>query len=619
MLASELTMGTAGGTDQPSRGPMGRMTDMRYQADAMPSERSDAEPSPMTSQNSRDSSASNKESKKFRKEARQSFSQSKSKSKAILHGDGANSAAKTHVIHCIVDAILSGQDNFGSESDSDASDAEDSEGLKAYFYGSKSLKPHKHKARLQKFVEHDRFNSTVGVLIVTNSLVLGLETDMVTESNRSVELVFWFIEFIFLILYTVELILRLVAFGPHRFAKKIGNLVDLFLVLVSAVDTLIISTVMRDDKNVKFAFIVLMLRLLRIFRMVRVIRLIRPLWLIVSSIGKSLRALFWSWLIILITIFVFALCMMQMLSGAMHDEYIAGYFGTVTGSMFTMFQIMTTENWPDIARECMRHRPAVFIPLCVFLCFTTIPVLSVINGIFVEGVISSAKQHDKNAPMRAKYDHALHRQLILELFCMADTDGSGQVTKKEMEVAMEGEDFREALSERGIKPNMIVWLFDLLDVDGSGTIDAREFVDYMLTCEGYAAKIDMISLDMDLRTSTSRVRLEAQKAVGACHERMQDTRSRLHALSVDIADLQRLFAERRRAAALAGGAGLPGATGASPGFARDSHRKSGAESEPETAVTDHRGAESPLAQQKGSPAHKNASNDLDVLLKESTS
>jgi len=96
----------------------------------------------------------------------------------------------------------------------------------------------------------------------------------------------------------------------------------------------------------------------------------------IGSIGAILAIIF----------YVFSV-MATKLFGDTHPQY----FGTLQASLFSLFQIMTLEGWPDIVREVKQSHPFAppfFIPYILVATFT---VLNLFIAVIVDAM---QRQHE---------------------------------------------------------------------------------------------------------------------------------------------------------------------------------------------------------------------------------
>ncbi|MEO1294061.1 MAG: ion transporter, partial [Pseudomonadota bacterium] len=73
--------------------------------------------------------------------------------------------------------------------------------------------------------------------------------------------------------------------------------------------------------------------------------------------------------------------------GANNGELAQDLFGTLGASFFTLFQVMTLENWADgIARPMMEIYPWAWLFFVVFVVVTAFAVLNLFIGIIVDAM-----------------------------------------------------------------------------------------------------------------------------------------------------------------------------------------------------------------------------------------
>ena len=72
------------------------------------------------------------------------------------------------------------------------------------------------------------------------------------------------------------------------------------------------------------------------------------------------------------------------------DPEIRKYFGTVPRSMFTLFQVTTTEGWATIARKAMERQPWTESFFLFYLYVTTFAVMNVVVAVIVENTLDQA-------------------------------------------------------------------------------------------------------------------------------------------------------------------------------------------------------------------------------------
>merc|ERR1712216_442345 len=115
------------------------------------------------------------------------------------------------------------------------------------------------------------------------------------------------------------------------------------------------------------------------------------LWLFVAGMLSAVRTLAWAMPIGLLLVYMFGITTTRLFGQpyGLEDEDMSEYFGTVLRSMFTLFQCMTTEGWPDIARSTMVHEPWSVVFFVFFMSVTSFTMTNVLVAVIVENAFST--------------------------------------------------------------------------------------------------------------------------------------------------------------------------------------------------------------------------------------
>jgi len=131
--------------------------------------------------------------------------------------------------------------------------------------------------RARKLAHSPRLQFSVFGLIVVNFLVNCLNFELLPEPGSLDQAIFDWIDFVFTVLFTFDLVLNLWVTGLLAFLKSIFNLIDLMVVLLSW------AAFLSPDLN--------NLSVLRLFRVARIIRLARRLKSLIT-LARSLSGAF---------------------------------------------------------------------------------------------------------------------------------------------------------------------------------------------------------------------------------------------------------------------------------------------------------------------------------------
>ena len=230
-----------------------------------------------------------------------------------------------------------------------------------------------HKNKMASFLEGTIVTTAVTVLILINAVTLGMETDagIVSEFGG---ILAW-LDRAILVIFSVEIALKLYVYR-FGFFRSGWNIFDLSIVGIAWLPTSGALTVLRT------------LRILRVLRLISVVPQMRR---VVSAIGYSIPGMM-SVVGVLGLIFYVAAVLATKLFGTYPDPDMQEWFGTISASAYTLFQIMTLESWSmGVVRPTMDLFPwawAFFLP---FIIITSFAVLNFFIGIIVDSMQTAQK------------------------------------------------------------------------------------------------------------------------------------------------------------------------------------------------------------------------------------
>lgn len=237
------------------------------------------------------------------------------------------------------------------------------------------------RERIARLVEGKRFVSFITSLILVNAVTLGLETDARVIDAYGTQL-YW-IDKIILLIFTIELSLKFYAYRL-AFFRSGWNIFDFVIVTIAWVPASGPLAVLRA------------LRVLRILRLVSIIPQMRR---VVSAIGYSIPGMI-AVTGVLGLIFYVASVLATKLFGSHPDPGMQEWFGTITASAYTLFQIMTLESWSmGIVRPTMVIFPWAWMFFLPFIITTSFAVLNFFIGIVVDSMQIAQKLEAQESGM----------------------------------------------------------------------------------------------------------------------------------------------------------------------------------------------------------------------------
>lgn len=207
----------------------------------------------------------------------------------------------------------------------------------------------------------------ITVLILINAVVLGLQTSDDIANGRLGGLLD-VLDVVILGIFVVELLIKLVAYGPGFFRNG-WNVFDFLVVGVALIPA---------------SGPLAILRTLRILRVLRLLSQVERLRMIVESLLRALPGMGWTSLLLLLVFYVFSVMGTELFG----DEF-PQWFGSIDDSAFSLFQIMTLESWSSgIARPVMETYQLAWLYFVPFILIASFMVLNLFIAIIVSATQS---------------------------------------------------------------------------------------------------------------------------------------------------------------------------------------------------------------------------------------
>jgi voltage-gated sodium channel len=369
----------------------------------------------------------------------------------------------------------------------------------------------------KRIVYHPYFDLTVACLILFNGVSIGIQTDVMARNvTEELPVGFRVVEVCFCAAFAGELLLRLIVErcqffkGPDR-AWNIFDLVVVALQLAEEALVLVASFAGGQShaasRNFGFVRMLRALRLVRIIRLVRILRVIAELRTIVMSIVSSLKHLFWTLVLLLLMIYIFAVPLTQIVLDhrlSNRDEELNDLllcWASIGRSSLTLFEaIFGGIDWDVAVVPLVKHVHLLLAPLfCLYIAFALLALMNVVTGVFVESAIDSAN--------RDKEKYLV--QIARDLFEKADPHQTGVITWSEFERQLEKPELQQYFKGLGVDAVSARSLFRILDLDNSGAIDADELLTGTLRLRGDARAIDLAALIYESRCMSRRFQMHA--------------------------------------------------------------------------------------------------------------
>jgi voltage-gated sodium channel len=120
---------------------------------------------------------------------------------------------------------------------------------------------------------------------------------------------------------------------------------------------------------------------LRVLRVLRLVAIVPSMRRVVGALLSALPGMGSIAALLALIIYVSAVMATKLFGPA-----APAFFGTLGASLFSLFQVMTVEGWPDIAREVMAVRPGAWLFFVVYLLVSTFAVLNLFIAVVVNAM-----------------------------------------------------------------------------------------------------------------------------------------------------------------------------------------------------------------------------------------
>jgi voltage-gated sodium channel len=240
------------------------------------------------------------------------------------------------------------------------------------------------------------FDNFVTLLILLNSILIGVELDYQHDLiSLTQQLILW--------LFTLEIAIRwLGKTSVEEYLKNGWNWFDIFLVGIAYV----------PEGWIEHVEIMMAFRVLRVFRVIRLLKAFPELQLIANVLFRSIKSLFYICSLVLLTVYLYSVVGVILFRGK--SEVITGIgsvkdpFGSVPEAMFSMFRVLTGEDWTDLRYDLLTHDSVLYdgVITFFFLSFFILSAFLLIN-IVVGAVVNNYDQVVGEESTKQEADQAL--------------------------------------------------------------------------------------------------------------------------------------------------------------------------------------------------------------------
>jgi|SRR5690606_35315788 len=227
---------------------------------------------------------------------------------------------------------------------------------------------------MRQLLERRGFQRTITAVIVFNAITLGAETS--TRLVAAYGPLLTTLDRIALSIFVLELLAKLYVYR-WRFFRDPWNCFDLAVVGIALVPATGMFAVLRT---------------LRVLRALRLVSQIPSMRNVVNALLAAIPGV-----ASIVGLLVLVIYVAAVMATKMFGEVAPEYFGDLGASLWTLFQVMTGESWPDVADAVMAAQPAAWLFFLLFILISSFVVLNLFLAVMVSAMENVRQQEEARA------------------------------------------------------------------------------------------------------------------------------------------------------------------------------------------------------------------------------
>mmetsp|Transcript_10938 Transcript_10938/g.31599 ORF Transcript_10938/g.31599 Transcript_10938/m.31599 type:complete len:512 (-) Transcript_10938:99-1634(-) len=330
------------------------------------------------------------------------------------------------------------------------------------------------------FVEGQRFKEAVGAALCANLVQLAVEIDHQEYGGWPM------IDNAILALFTLELALRMAHHG-RRFFHGDGRGWAIFDTLLVA--AAILSSCLASADAFRNSELAGTLWLSRFGWSLRIFRIYPRLNAFMMALLAMMRQFVWIFSVLFLFCFVSAIVCTQVLgqrefesakdADQEHIRLVRLHFGSVSASLFSLFQVTTQDNWGNIAMPTVALMPQMrlfFVGFIIFCSWTMISILTAVASDSMLEATTDRKAVERQQQLKKQQQFI---SFLRECFHDGDADENGMLDKEEFDALVrEPEVINEMRALGGaLTSEELTTAWKMLDVQDAGVLTIDAFVD----------------------------------------------------------------------------------------------------------------------------------------------
>jgi hypothetical protein len=373
-----------------------------------------------------------------------------------------------------------------------------------------------------------RFEAAVGLIIFVNCICIALEIHYSTgpcglPSESGPPPILGILEHSFLVIYTLELIVKLVGGGCGCFTDR-WFIFDFILVVMGTLQAWVLEPLQHymyllQTEAMDQIMVLRLFRLLRLLRAFRGMRKMRTSWRLVSGMLTSTNTMMSTLTLIIFMLFVFVCISIEFITKdqmlwKVEPEIMEYNFSSLGTTILFFFQFVTLDSVAGVYMPLILAKPAL-TPFFICIIMTlSIVLMNLVTAVIVEAALEQASEDKDIVRVQTRDTIQKLRPSVVKFFRSIDVDESGAVSPDDLATIYISDmpaDLRPHLRVDSMED-----LYQLLDADNTGCLNEQEFVEGILSLAlDYTGKA---SIETNLMLKVLRQLTDVSNAMGIIHD-----------------------------------------------------------------------------------------------------
>lgn len=307
------------------------------------------------------------------------------------------------------------------------------------------------------------------------------------------------------------------------------NYFDFIIVFTCIVDTWLVPlgkqffmpaghSAKKESNGLQILQIFRTFRILRMLRVLRLFKVFKELTNIVNGLIEAMGTVFWIAVLMVMFMLIFAIVMTDVCGNQARlaekegdlffndKEDVLKYWGSVTRSMVTWFQVLTLDDWANIMNMVYAELPIMWFVFFVYIFLMGFAMLSLLTGVVAEymsTVSTDSKDEEKKTDDKdlanfldqemRKIEKSMRKRKSSDAFTPTAEQG---LTLEEFKKFLKSEKVRAKLNDLDsmLKRHEVEEFFECLDTDCNGQVSHEEIKQGFLRLRGEMQPKDLLRI-----------------------------------------------------------------------------------------------------------------------------